>query len=284
MAAKKVKIMGILNITPDSFSDGGKFFGVGAAIAQAKKMISEGASIIDVGGESSGPGSVDVGQEEELRRVMPVLKEIVALIDSRFCGNDNGRGRGITVSVDTYKSEVARQAIQAGATMVNDVTALRGDPKMAELVAKTGVKIILMYSKDSTARTTRSAKTYKDVVKTVMRFLEDRVEFALSRGIKKSQIIIDPGMGAFISSIPKYSLEILRRLAEFKKLGFPVLVGVSRKSCLPGAFAERALPGAIASMVAAENGADIIRVHDVLSVKCFAARHCAQRCQYACIR
>lgn len=251
--ANKVRIMGILNVTPDSFSDGGKFFDVKIAVAQAKKLIKEGADIIDVGGESSGPGSQDVSLKEELRRVIPVIKRIAPF----------AKKAGIKISIDTYKAEVARQAIKTGAGVINDVTALRGDSEMASVAAKAGVPIVLMYSKDPTARTTRIKKNYKDVVKTVMEFLKERAEFAVKSGIKKSQIILDPGMGAFVSSEPKYSYEILRRLREFKVLGFPVLIGTSRKSFLPGKLNARLIPSLIANLVATKNGAGILRVHDV---------------------
>lgn len=251
--AGKVKIMGVLNVTPDSFSDGGKFFNVKKAVSHALKMVREGADIIDIGGESSGPGSKFVSEVEELRRVIPVIKKITPIT----------KKRKILISVDTYKAEVARQAILAGAQIVNDVTALRGDPKMAQVIAESGVKIILMYSKDSSARTTRKKKHYKDVVKTVMEFLKRRIDFALKNGIKRSQIIIDPGMGMFLSAIPKYSWEILARLAEFKKFGFPILIGASNKSFLPGALNERLVPTLIANLIAIKNGADIIRVHDI---------------------
>lgn len=258
---KKVKIMGILNVTPDSFSDGGNFFNAGKAVKHALKMIKEGADIIDVGGESSGPGSKFVTKEEELRRVMPailLLRGALATKQSRLLR----RARN-DISIDTYKAEVARQAIAAGAKIVNDITALRGDKKMAKIIADSGAKIILMYSKDSSARTTRKKKRYKDVVKTVMIFLKRRINFALKNGIKHSQIIIDPGMGAFISAIPKYSWEILARLAEFKKLGFPILIGASNKSFLSGKLDERLTPTLAAHLIAVQNGADIIRVHDV---------------------
>lgn len=248
-----VKIMGILNVTPDSFSDGGKFFNTKKAISCAKQMIQQGADIIDIGGESSGPGSSFVPLEEELRRVIPIISAIQKIATREE----------IIISIDTYKAEVARQAIQAGASMVNDITALRGDPEMASVIEKTGVKVVLMYSKDSSARTTRMKKHYRDVVKTIMKFLEQRIAYALKNGIKKKQIIIDPGMGAFVSVEPQYSYEILARLKEFKKIGLPILVGVSRKSFLPGAIKERLWPTLVANMAAILNGADIIRVHDI---------------------
>lgn len=250
---KKVKIMGILNVTSDSFSDGGKFFSVKKAVKHALRLARDGADIVDVGGESSGPGSKFVPFKEELRRVIPVIKKIAPIVKKRKA----------FISIDTYKAEVANQAIAFGAKIVNDVTALRGDPEMAKVIANSGAKIILMYSKDSTARTTRTKKHYKNVVKTVMKFLKQRIDFALKNGIKRSQIIIDPGMGMFVSAIPKYSWEILARLKEFKMLGFPILIGVSNKSFLPGAVNERLLPTLIANLIAIQNGADIIRVHDV---------------------
>lgn len=251
MEKRKVKIMGILNVTPDSFSDGGKYMNPGLAFARARQMIEEGADIIDIGGESSGPGSADVLPEEELCRVIPVIKSI----------------KGRLISIDTYKAEIARQAIFAGARMVNDVTALRGDPALAAVIAETGVPVALMYSKDTSARTTRVKKRYRDVVKTILEFLKERIDFALSQGIKREQIIIDPGMGAFISTDPKYSFEILQRLVEFKKLGCQILVGTSRKSFLPGKIEERLEPTLAANLLAIQNGADIIRVHDVAAHK-----------------
>lgn len=248
----RIQIMGILNVTPDSFSDGGVYFSLKKAVSRAKEMIKEGANIIDVGGESSGPNSVFVPEKEELKRVIPVIKKIVPIC----------KKHGVLISIDTYKSEVARKAVQAGAEIINDVTALRGDPKMAQTAAKLGMPIILMYSKDPTARTTRQKKHYKNVTKTIMEFLKSRIKYAQKAGIKKENIIIDPGMGAFISAIPKYSFEILRGLNEFKKLGFPILIGTSRKSFLPGALNQRQIPSLIANLVASKNGASILRVHD----------------------
>lgn len=253
--------MGILNVTPDSFSDGGKFFDVKKAVAQGLKMAADGADIIDVGGESSGPGSVYVSEEEELRRVIPVIMSLRGVRPSKILRHD------IKISIDTYKARVAKEAIKAGANMINDVTVLRGDPNMASVAAKLGVPIVLMYSKDLSARTTRMNKRYKDVVKTVKEFLSERIAFAQKAGIKKKNIIIDPGMGAFLSADPKYSYEILQRLNEFKTLGCPILIGTSRKSFLPGAVNERLFPTLISNMLAVLNGASIIRVHDVAEHK-----------------
>lgn len=265
---RAVKIMGVLNVTPDSFSDGGKFFDdgmldVATALFGARKMIFDGADIIDIGGESTGPGSGDVPVEEELRRVLPVIEAVAALPEVA-----SGK---VVISVDTYKAEVARRAIHAGARMINDVTALRGDSEMASVVAhinaNDAIKIVLMYSKDPTARTTREPKQYKDVAAEILEFLEERIAYARAAGIKQEQIIIDPGMGAFVSGDPKYSYEILKRLQEFKKFGLPILIGASRKSFLPGALSERLKPTLEAHALAVKNGADIIRVHDVAEHK-----------------
>lgn len=252
---EKIKIMGILNVTPDSFSDGGIYASPKAALQHATQLVHEGADIIDIGGEASGPGSKYVPAQEEMRRVLLVIER---LNRSRFLNQPKP-----AISIDTYKAEVAWHALAAGASIVNDVTALRGDPEMARVVAEFGVSVVLMYSKDPTARTTRFKKRYRDVIKTISDFLEERIDFALRSGIKHSQIIIDPGMGAFVSAIPKYSFEILHRLDELKKLDFPILVGVSRKSFLPGNIEQRLEPTLTANLLAIQNGADIIRVHDV---------------------
>lgn len=251
---RKVKIMGILNVTPDSFSDGGKYTLPQAALQQALQLIREGADMIDIGGEASGPGSQYVPAQEEMRRVLLVIERL-----NRFRLH---RPKPV-ISIDTYKAEVAWNAIAAGASMVNDITALRGDPEMAGVIAKSGVSVVLMYAKDPTARTTRIKKRYRDIMRTVKDFLEARISFAQRTGIKKSQIILDPGMGAFVSMEPKYSYEILRRLGELKVFGCPILVGTSRKSFLPGTIEERLEPTLTANLLAIQNGADIIRVHDV---------------------
>lgn len=243
--------MGILNVTPDSFFDGNIFLQKKNALRHAGRMVKEGADIIDIGGESSGPGSENVSVEEELRRVIPVVKAVRKKFPE------------LQISVDTYKAEVARRAIAAGATMINDVTALRGDAQMARVIAESGVPVVLMYSKDPTARTTRAKKRYKDVVKTIKDFLRARIAYAKFQGIRDSQIIIDPGMGVFVSGYPKYSFEILARLKEFQPLGYPILVGASRKGFLGGALKDRLGASVVAHITAVQNGANIIRVHDV---------------------
>lgn len=261
-------VMGVLNVTPDSFSDGGLFLSPEKALERANEMIREGAGIIDIGGESTGPGSRDVGVREELNRVTPVIKAIRRLpAFNRERRSESGKR--VFVSVDTWKSEVARQATLAGADMVNDVTALRGGgdleegARLARVVAEAGVPIVLMYSKDATPRTTRDAVTYRDVVGTIKKFLDERISFAVTHGIARDKIIIDPGMGAFVSGKPEYSWEILERLREFEDLGCPILVGASRKSFIVGKVEDRLSGSLKAARIALKNGASIIRTHDI---------------------
>jgi len=250
--------MGVLNVTPDSFSDGGKFDSKKKAAARFYEMVNEGADIIDIGGESSGPGSKDVAIEEELNRVIPLLKEVRKHSD-------------IWISVDTCKAEVAKKALDAGADMVNDVLALRGDSKMAEIIEQAKVPVVLMYSKDPTARTTTALKHYDDVVSHIKAFLEDRIHIAEINGIKKDLIIIDPGQGGFVSGDPKYSLQILRRLKEFESFNMPILIGSSRKSLIGLTLnlpLHERLEGSLAcAAVAVMNGAKIIRAHDVRATR-----------------
>lgn len=252
------KIMGILNATPDSFTDGGVLFSGGKmdaklVIQKVETMIDEGADYIDIGGESTGPGSIDVSPKEELARVKPVLDLFAA--KKIF--------KKVKVSVDTYRSAVARVALESGAVMINDVTALRGDSKMASVLAKSKCEIVMMYSKDATARTTREKVSYDDVMKTVISFLDERIAYAVSKGISRDRLILDPGMGAFVSAEPKYSFEILKRLKELQICGLPILVGTSRKSFLGGKLNEREEATLTTSGVAYINGASFLRVHDV---------------------
>lgn len=254
LAAHKPLVMGILNVTPDSFSDGGLYRHVDEAVKRALQMVEEGADIIDIGGESTGPDSSDVVVEEELERVIPVFEKLRLHTD-------------ICLSIDTYKHQVALHALNVGANIVNDVTALRGDPDMAGSLSKHNVPVILMYSKDPTPRTTRKDVQYDDVIKTVKNFLEERIDFGVRQGILRERFIVDPGMGAFVSSEPKYSLQILKRLGELRDLGLPILVGPSRKSFIGdtlGLPLEERLEGGLAACAAAvANGASILRVHDV---------------------
>ena len=244
-------VMGILNVTPDSFSDGGKFLDVDSATDQARRMVAEGADLIDLGGESTRPGSQRLGADEELRRVLPVLERI--------------RGLGVPISIDTSKADVAGKAIELGATMVNDITALQADPLMAKVVADRGVPVVLMHMQ-GTPETMQVEPTYRDPVPEILRFLRDRIAHATAAGIATDRIVVDPGIGFGKSS--DHNVAILRRLREFRSLGHPVLIGLSRKGFI-GKILEAdvndRLEGTIAAGVAAVlDGADIVRVHDVL--------------------
>lgn len=246
--------MGILNLTPDSFSDGGKFNNQEKALKRVLEMEKEGADIIDIGGESTGPNSAHVSLEEEIKRVIPIFKII-------------RQNTKLPISIDTYKAKIAELALNEGADIINDVTALRSDQKIAKIAARHKCPIILMYSKDKTPRTTIKNIHYKDVITTIKNFLQKQIKLAKKAGILEENIIIDPGMGAFVSSIPKYSFEIISRLKELTKLGYPILLGASRKSFLGGTMQERNIKGQIISAIAYLNGASIIRTHDVKGTK-----------------
>jgi len=247
----RVLVMGILNTTPDSFYDGGKYTSVDAAVARARKLIAEGADIIDVGGESSRPGAAPVPAEVELSRVVPVIEQIRGESD-------------VAISVDTTKSVVARAALAAGADIVNDISALRFDPEMASVIADTGAYVVLMHMQ-GTPRTMQENPTYTDPVAEIKTFLANRIAAAIHAGIDEARIILDPGIG--FGKCLKHNLAILRRISEFKELGVPILIGLSRKSFLGeilGVPTEDRLIGTVAAnAVAIRNGADIIRVHDV---------------------
>jgi dihydropteroate synthase len=251
---EKPRVMGILNVTPDSFSDGGKYDHLDSAVKRFDEMVEDGVDIIDIGGESTGPGSHDISLEEELERVIPIVKKL------------RKRNSKIWLSIDTYKAEVARQAIEAGVDMVNDVLALRGDKGMCDLIATSGIPVVLMYSKDNSGRTTGESRQYMDVVEYIGDFFKDKMQYAQKCGIKSEQIILDPGMGAFVSSDSKYSLQILKRLREFQELGHPILIGPSRKSFIGQTLGlplhERREGSFASAAVAMMNGAAIVRVHD----------------------
>ncbi len=249
--------MGVLNLTPDSFSDGGQFLDPEKAEQQLMSLIEDGATIIDIGGESTGPGSKDVTEEEELNRIRPVIDFI----------HEHGLSKVATFSIDTYKASVAEYALMHGFHMVNDVTALRGDPKMLEILLEYKPHVCLMYSKDSTARTTADAVQYDDVIQTVKDFLQERVQMLLDAGFPKENIIVDPGMGAFVSTEPQYSFEIIERLSEIKEMGYPILIGASRKSFLGGELKDRDPASVKESLKAIENGASIVRMHNVALLK-----------------
>lgn len=252
-----VKIVGILNVTPDSFSDGGKFYKIGDAIRHTEKLISEGADIIDVGGESSRPGSVVISEEEEIKRVVPVIQEI----KKRF--------PKIPVSVDTHKSVVALKAIETGAEIVNDIYGLRWqDGRLADIVAENDVLVIIMHMK-GTPQDMQKNPQYNDVISEIYKFFKERLKFAKSKGIKKEKIILDPGIG--FGKTLQHNLLIMKNLSKFKKLGLPIMVGPSRKSFIDGLLnvdVSNRLEGTIAaSFNCVLNGVDYLRVHDVLSVK-----------------
>jgi dihydropteroate synthase len=251
--------MGIVNVTPDSFSDGGRFLEAEAAIAHGLQLIDEGAEIVDVGGESTRPGAEPVGADQELRRVRPVIEAIAAEM------TDWPATTRAQISIDTSKSSVARAALEMGATLVNDVTALRGDPQMAEIVAESGAECCLMHMLGE-PRTMQQEPRYDDVVDDVKAFLLARLEFAVGEGIAEDRVLLDPGIG--FGKTLAHNLELLRRLGEVVELGRPVVIGTSRKSFL-GRLAgtpesSQRLAGTLATNVLAlERGARVFRVHDV---------------------
>ncbi|MEA2304611.1 MAG: dihydropteroate synthase [Solirubrobacteraceae bacterium] len=249
------KVMGIVNVTPDSFSDGGEWFAPAAAVAHGHELVAEGADILDVGGESTRPGAEPVGVEEELRRVVGVVEGLA--------------GSGAQLSVDTMKVRVAEAAIAAGATFVNDVTAFRHDPGMAALVAEHGCDCCLMHMLGE-PRTMQDDPRYDDVVDDVKAFLAERAAFAVAEGIPAARVHLDPGIG--FGKTVQHNLELLERLGEIVALGFPVLVGTSRKGFLGQLTGEadprRRIAGTIATNVLAlERGARVFRVHDVAPVR-----------------
>jgi dihydropteroate synthase len=249
------KLMGVVNVTPDSFSDGGRYLDSGRAIGHGVELAEEGAAILDIGGESTRPGAEPVGADEELARVYPVIQGLAAARPQ------------VQISIDTSKAAVAVAALDAGATMVNDVTALRGDPRMAEVVAEAGVDCCLMHMLGE-PRTMQIDPHYEDVVSEVKAFLEERVAFAVSEGIAEERIVLDPGIG--FGKTVEHNLELLRRLPELVAIGRPVMIGTSRKSFLgrlTGRSVDQRLAGTIASCVVAyEHGARLFRVHDVAPV------------------
>ena len=248
---RRTLVMGILNVTPDSFSDGGLFFNAGTAVERAERMVAEGADIIDVGGESSRPGADSVSIEIEMDRVLPVIEKLAKTIK-------------IPISIDTYKSSVARRALDVGASIVNDISALQADPDMASVVAEAGAPAILMHMK-GTPKDMQLHPRYDSLIPEIISFLKTRVQAAVDAGISSDQIIIDPGIG-FGKTIA-HNLEIIRRLREFRSLEKPILIGTSRKSFIGKVLdlpADDRLEGTAATVaVAIANGADIVRVHDV---------------------
>jgi len=248
-------VMGILNVTPDSFSDGNRYFDPDSAVARGLEMAAEGADIIDVGGESTRPGAEPVCQDEELCRVIPVVRRLCAGIRS---------GAGTLVSVDTSKAAVARQAVDAGACIINDVTALTGDPGMAGVARESGAGVILMHMKGN-PRVMQLNLQYGDVVLEVARFLGDRIGSLVASGMNREQLAVDPGIG-FGKTLDQ-NLSLLKRLDALLQLGRPVAVGLSRKSFLGKLTGretdQRLIPGIAALSFCLANGAHVVRVHDV---------------------
>jgi len=251
------RLMGVVNVTPDSFSDGGMFLDAEAAIGHGAELAAEGADLLDVGGESTRPGAAAVSADDEAARVLPVIEALAA-----------SDGPGLPVSIDTSKRAVAEGAIAAGATIVNDVTALRAEPELAGLCGSAGVGICLMHMQGD-PRTMQENPTYDDVVDDVRAFLAERIEFATSEGVAEERIWVDPGIG--FGKTLDHNLELLRRLGELRDLGRPILIGTSRKSFigkLTGAEVDDRLGGTIASNVLAyARGAEILRVHEVGPVR-----------------
>jgi dihydropteroate synthase len=243
-------VMGIVNVTPDSFSDGGLFLDADAAIEHGRELLAEGADILDIGGESTRPGAQPVAADEEIRRVIPVIEALAA--------------DGARISIDTAKAEVAKRALDAGATIVNDVSAFRFDPDLAGVAADTGATVVLMHMLGE-PRTMQDDPRYEEVVTDVKRFLEDRVAYATAQGIPVERIWVDPGIG--FGKTLAHNLELIARLDEIVAIGRPVVFGASRKSFLgklTGRQVDERLAGTIAAnIIAHERGARVFRVHDV---------------------
>jgi len=263
MLGERTRIMGVLNVTPDSFSDGGRFNNTDAAIAQGERLVEQGADILDIGGESTRPYAQPVSAEEELRRIGPVIEALAGRI-------------AIPISVDTTKAEVARTALDLGAAMINDVSALRMDAEMGALAASSKVPVILMHMLGS-PRTMQSNPVYHDVVEDIRAFLADAIQRAIEAGVARDRIIVDPGIG--FGKTLQHNLELIRRVGDFQQLDAPVLIGPSRKAFIRGLLTDefqqeiRAdMPvvenGTLAAVCAAAlNGAHLVRVHDVAGAR-----------------
>ncbi len=248
-------LMGVVNVTPDSFYDGGQYATVEAAETHARQLANDGADILDIGGESTRPGAPPITLDEEWARLEPVLGRVLSL--------------EVPVSVDTYRAETARRATRLGAAMINDITALRGDPGMAEAVAESGCSVVLMHML-GTPQTMQKDPKYKDVVDDLCAFFEERIAFALERGIRREALWLDPGFG--FGKTVEHNLTLLRRLRAFRQFGLPLLIGTSNKSTigavLGGAPVHERTEGTAATVaIAIHNGADAVRVHDVKTMK-----------------
>ncbi len=254
--SEKTFIMGILNITPDSFSDGGSFIKADTAVEHAINMVEEGADIIDIGGESTRPGSDAITVSEELERVIPVIEKL------------SGRIR-VPISIDTYKAEVAQKAIDAGASIVNDISGLRFDPEMPGVVSRNEVSVVIMHIK-GTPKNMQKNPIYGNLIKEIIEYLEESISIAEKAGVHHEKIIVDPGIG--FGKMFEDNLEIINRLSEFRRLGKPVLIGASRKAFIgevlgDAPVGDRVEGTAAAVAISIMNGADIVRVHDVKEMK-----------------
>lgn len=245
---KRTYVMGILNVTPDSFSDGGRFNDIATAVEQARLMVQQGADIIDIGGESTRPNHTAVGEEEELQRVIPVIEAIRKELD-------------VPISIDTYKGRVAEEAIKAGANLINDVWGFKKDPYIAEIAGKYGVPCCLMHNRDNT--------DYSDLMKDLISDLQVSIHIALKAGVKKENIMLDPGIG--FAKTYEMNLEVMKNLEILNSIGYPVLLGTSRKSMIGLTLdlpADQRVEGTIATTVMGiMKGCDFVRVHDVLENK-----------------
>ncbi|KXS45985.1 MULTISPECIES: dihydropteroate synthase [unclassified Candidatus Frackibacter] len=248
---KKTYVMGILNVTPDSFSDGGQFDQLDIAVKHAKEMVANGADIIDIGGESTRPGSDPLPLEDELERVIPAIERLTDEID-------------VPISIDTYKSKVGRAALEAGAHIINDVTGFKAEPELAKVAAEYGAPVIVMHTQGMPKEMQKNP-SYDDLISEILEYLQESINTALEAGLEKNKIIIDPGIG--FGKTTDHNLEIMQRLGEFKSLGQPILLGTSRKSMIGNTLnlpVEERVEGTGATVsIGIANGADIVRVHDV---------------------
>lgn len=248
-------LMGILNITPDSFSDGGKYLQIDEAITHAEHMIHEGADIIDIGGQSTRPGAQNISAEDEIKRVIPIIKQLRKISQ-------------IPLSIDTYHAQVAKHAIDAGVDIINDISGLNFDPNMAQIAGESGIPVVLMHIQ-GTPLTMQQNPQYTNLIRQITAYFEHSIELALKAGVKPTHIILDPGIG-FGKSM-EHNLQIIHNLSELKTLGFPLLVGTSKKSfigkLLDDEINERLIGTVVTNTIALVNGANIIRVHDVRELK-----------------
>lgn len=256
---RRTLVMGILNVTPDSFSDGGKFYTYNSAVAHAEKLCEEGADILDIGGESTRPFSREVSEEEEIQRVLPIIEHLAKRV-------------GVPISIDTTKAGVAKRALDAGASIINDIGALRMDPSLADLAAKRKIPVILMHMK-GVPGTMQVNPHYDDLIGELKTFLSERIEFAVNKGIERSKIIIDPGIG--FGKNTNHNLQIIRNLSELKQLDAPILIGPSRKAFIRNTLKKNFLKDfspddpevetGTQAVISASilNGAHIVRAHNV---------------------